>query len=79
MPLKIGFFGNIFKTYTPRRVCMNYESDVIWLHFWSDLAISLAYFTIPAALLYFVVIYAFSLLAGRLERRLAVSGEGTLH
>ena len=32
-----------------------------------------------AALLYFVVIYAFSLLAGRLERRLAVSGEGTLH
>ena len=31
-----------------------------------------------AALLYFVVIYAFSLMAGRLERRLAVGGEGTL-
>ena len=31
-----------------------------------------------AALLYFVVIYAFSLMAGRLEKRLAVSGEGTL-
>lgn len=31
-----------------------------------------------AALLYFVVIYAFSLLAGRVEKRLAVSGEGTV-
>ena len=32
-----------------------------------------------AALIYFVVIFAFSLLARRLERRLAVSGETTVH
>ena len=32
-----------------------------------------------AALIYFVVITAFSLLARRLERRLAVSGESTVH
>jgi polar amino acid transport system permease protein len=32
-----------------------------------------------AALIYFVVIFAFSLLARRLERRLAVSGESTVH
>jgi len=35
-------------------------------------------FTI-AALIYFVVIFAFSLLARQLERRLAVSGESTVH
>ena len=32
-----------------------------------------------AALIYFVVIFAFSLLARRLERRLAVGGESTVH
>jgi polar amino acid transport system permease protein len=32
-----------------------------------------------AALIYFVVITAFSLLARQLERRLAVSGESTVH
>ena len=32
-----------------------------------------------AALIYFAVIFAFSLLARRAERRLAVSGEGTVH
>lgn len=32
-----------------------------------------------AALIYFVVIFAFSLLARQLERRLAVSGESTVH
>jgi polar amino acid transport system permease protein len=32
-----------------------------------------------AALLYFVVIFAFSLLARRIERRLAVGGESTVH
>jgi polar amino acid transport system permease protein len=32
-----------------------------------------------AALIYFVVIYAFSLLGRRLERRLAVSGDSTVH
>jgi polar amino acid transport system permease protein len=32
-----------------------------------------------AALIYFVVIFAFSLLGRRLERRLAVGGESTVH
>jgi polar amino acid transport system permease protein len=32
-----------------------------------------------AALVYFVVIYAFSLLGRRLERRLAVGGDSTVH
>jgi ABC-type amino acid transport system permease subunit len=32
-----------------------------------------------AALIYFIVITAFSLFARRLERRLAVSGESTVH
>jgi polar amino acid transport system permease protein len=31
------------------------------------------------ALIYFVVIFAFSLLARQFERRLAVSGESTVH
>jgi signal transduction histidine kinase/CheY-like chemotaxis protein len=49
-----SFFDNLFKVYTPRRVCMNYEAPVIWLHFVSDLIISLAYYSIPIALIYFV-------------------------
>src|SRR5258706_9537065 len=48
-----SFFDNLFKVYTPRRVCMNYEAPVIWLHFASDLVISLAYYSIPIALVYF--------------------------
>jgi polar amino acid transport system permease protein len=32
-----------------------------------------------AALIYFIVIFAFSLVARQLERRLAVSGESTVH
>ena len=32
---------------------MNFEPDVIWLHFGSDLMIALAYFSIPVALVYF--------------------------
>ncbi len=44
----------LFDVYVPRRQCMNYEADVIWLHFVSDILIALAYFSIPLALVYFV-------------------------
>ncbi|MGC4031740.1 MAG: ATP-binding protein [Tepidisphaeraceae bacterium] len=49
-----GFFTNLLKVYTPRRVCMNYETGLIWLHLISDALIMLAYFSIPFALVYFV-------------------------
>ena len=48
-----GFLSRIFETFTPRRQCMNYEADVIWLHLVSDVLIALAYFSIPMALVYF--------------------------
>jgi hypothetical protein len=48
-----GFVAKLFEIFTPRRQCMNYEPDVIWLHFGSDLVIALAYFSIPVALIYF--------------------------
>ena len=48
------FFADLFRTYTPRQVCMNNERPVMWLHFTSDALIALAYFTIPAALVRFV-------------------------
>ena len=53
--------------------------QILWFYF--ALPILLPFEISPlaaAALLYFVVIYAFSLMAGRLEKRLAVGGEGTL-
>lgn len=49
-----GFFGSLFEVFTPRRVCMNLEPDVIWLHVISDALIALSYFSIPIALVYFV-------------------------
>ncbi len=49
-----GSGGGLLETYTPRRVCMNYEPDVIWLSVISDAIIALAYFSIPVALVYFV-------------------------
>jgi signal transduction histidine kinase/CheY-like chemotaxis protein len=49
-----GFFSNILEVFTPRRQCMNYEQDVIWVHVVSDAMIALAYFSIPLALIYFV-------------------------
>ena len=48
-----GVLSKLFETYTPRRQCMNYEQDVIWLHFVSDLLIALAYFSILIVLVYF--------------------------
>ena len=49
-----SFFQDFFKVYTPRRVCMFYEQPVIWLHVISDLLVTLAYFSIPFALIYFI-------------------------
>lgn len=48
------FFSDLLKDYVPRQACMFYESDVVWLHAFSDGLIALAYFSIPLALLYFV-------------------------
>lgn len=48
-----GFFARLLETYTPRRQCMNFDTDVIWTHFVSDLIIAIAYFSIPVALVHF--------------------------
>ncbi|QEH37491.1 Sensory/regulatory protein RpfC [Aquisphaera giovannonii] len=45
-----SFPWDLFEVFTPRRQCMNFEADVIWLHFVSDLLIAAAYFSIPIAL-----------------------------
>jgi signal transduction histidine kinase/CheY-like chemotaxis protein len=50
----LGFFTDLLRQYTPRRLCMNEESSVIWLHLITDGLIAAAYFTIPIALLRFV-------------------------
>ncbi|MEW4568722.1 ATP-binding protein [Tautonia sp. JC769] len=49
-----GPMAGLFEVFTPRRQCMNFEADVIWTHFASDLLIALAYFSIPVALVVFV-------------------------
>lgn len=46
--------GSLFEVYMPRRQCMHFETDVIWTHFFSDVLIAAAYYSIPIALLYFV-------------------------
>lgn len=46
--------GSLLEVFTPRQVCMNFESDVIALHLVSDALIALAYFSIPFALVTFV-------------------------
>ncbi len=43
----------LFQVFTPRRVCMFGEPDVIWMHVVSDALIALAYFSIPFALVHF--------------------------
>lgn len=52
--LAASFFEQFFEVFTPRRACMNYEADVVWLHAISDGLIAVAYFSIPVALVYFV-------------------------
>ena len=50
-----GFFANLFGTdFVPRAQCFNQDADVIWVHLASDIAIAVAYYSIPIALLYFV-------------------------
>jgi PAS domain S-box-containing protein len=49
-----GFFSNFLKLYTPRRLCMFQEAELIWLHILSDLLIAAAYYSIPVALIVFV-------------------------
>ena len=49
-----GLFSNLLEVYTPRRMCMFYETPVIWLHFVSDVLIAASYYSIPIALVYFV-------------------------
>ena len=49
-----SFFSRLLESYIPRQVCMNYESDVIWLNVISDAVIALSYYTIPIALVYFI-------------------------
>ena len=49
-----SWIDRILQVYVPRSECMNHEADVIWTHIVSDLGIALAYFSLPAALLYLV-------------------------
>jgi len=49
-----SLFAWLFHVFTPRRVCMEEQADVIAMHLLSDAVIALAYFSIPLALVYFV-------------------------
>jgi len=49
-----GFWSDLLRVYTPRRVCMFDDASVIGLHVFSDLLITAAYFSIPVALIVFV-------------------------
>jgi signal transduction histidine kinase len=52
-----GFFSRLFDAsdFTPRAICYNQDQEVIWLHLISDLTITLAYYSIPIALVYLVL------------------------
>ena len=52
-----GFFGNLFDTssYPARWNCGEWTPLEGWLHIVSDVGIFLAYFAIPAALIYFLL------------------------
>lgn len=51
----LNFFKGLFATnFVPHGYCMRWTSSVIWLHVISDAVITLAYFVIPLALVYFV-------------------------
>jgi signal transduction histidine kinase/ActR/RegA family two-component response regulator len=49
-----GLFGDLLHVYTPRRICMENDGSVIWLHVVADTLIALSYFSIPLALIAFV-------------------------
>lgn len=49
------FFTQLFEsTFMPHGHCYLWQPDILWLHVGSDAAIALAYYSIPAALWYFV-------------------------
>jgi signal transduction histidine kinase len=51
----LDFFRKLFAAdFVPHGYCMRWSSDVIWLHVSSDGLITLAYYIIPIALIYFV-------------------------
>jgi PAS domain S-box-containing protein len=51
----LDFFRRLFHTdFVPRGECVSWLPEVVWLHVFSDAAIALAYYSIPAALLIFV-------------------------
>lgn len=51
----LEFFGKLFESdFMPHGGCYYWEPDVLWLHTTSDALIAVAYYSIPAALWYFV-------------------------
>ncbi len=52
----IGFLSNVFSSngFMPHGMCYLWQPGVLWLHIVSDALITLAYFSIPFTLLYFV-------------------------
>lgn len=52
----MDFLNNLFSSnrFMPHGFCYLWNSPLIWLHFFSDSLIALAYFSIPVTLLYFV-------------------------
>lgn len=48
-----NFFTNLLQIYVPRNQCMYHEAGLIWLHIASDLLITISYYSIPIALIYF--------------------------
>jgi two-component sensor histidine kinase len=51
----VQFFERLFDAdFVPRFQCVNERTDLLWLHVVSDAIISLAYYSIPLALIYFV-------------------------
>lgn len=56
MPPETGFFANLFKAdFVPRVQCYRMDATVTWVHFVSDMIITLAYFSIPIALAVLVI------------------------
>lgn len=49
------FFSKLFSSdFMPHGHCYFWRPEILWLHVGSDIAIFLAYYSIPAALLYFI-------------------------
>jgi hypothetical protein len=51
----LEFFRNIFVSdFMPHGYCLLWNKDLVWLHVVSDSLITIAYYSIPLTLLYFV-------------------------